>query len=195
MIETVHERYGIRVEVIYPDGAELESMVANTAPTVLSETSLRMLCCNIRKVRPLERKLKTLKPGQSDCGVPERLARRGRKVDLDAAPVKISPLADWTPEQVDEYIRQNGVLRIRSTGRLHQHWVRPLHRASKPGRASVPALVVGTGCRQECGIHFTADAECSAPSTCCSKRFWEAGVHKGFVCGSPAVRRRQEHYL
>jgi len=50
-----------------------------------------MLCCNIRKVRPLERKLKTLKPGQSDCASQNDSRAEVRKVDLDAAPVKISP--------------------------------------------------------------------------------------------------------
>src|SRR6266446_2878176 len=51
-----------------------------------------------------------------------------------------------------------------------------------PARVSGPAA--GGGNRtQTRSAAFTSPptAECSGPSTCCSKRFWEAGVHKGFV--------------
>lgn len=55
VIETVHDRYGIRVEVVFPDSGEVESMVALHGPNLFyRETARRMLCCNIRKVRPLD---------------------------------------------------------------------------------------------------------------------------------------------
>src|SRR6267142_876384 len=58
----------------------------------------------------------------------------------------------------------------------------PVRARSKPGRASAPAA--GGGNRtptRSAGFTSPPTAECSGPSTCCSKRFWEAGVHKGFV--------------
>ena len=58
MIETVRDRYGVTVEVMCPDAAEVESMVTLHGPNLFyRDTAQRMLCCNIRKVRPLERKL------------------------------------------------------------------------------------------------------------------------------------------
>ena len=62
MIETVRERYGITVEVVFPDASEVESMVGLHGPNLFyRETANRMLCCEIRKSRPLERKLKGMK--------------------------------------------------------------------------------------------------------------------------------------
>lgn len=161
MIETVRERYGIAVEVIYPDAAELESMVSRHGPNLFyRETALRMLCCNIRKVRPLDRKLKELKAwavglrrSQSDSRA-EVL-----KVDLDAVPVKISPLADWTLEQVDEYIRQNDVPRHPLYARGYTSiGCDPCTRAIDAGESErAGRWWWEREADKECGIHFTAD--------------------------------------
>jgi 3'-phosphoadenosine 5'-phosphosulfate sulfotransferase (PAPS reductase)/FAD synthetase len=60
MMETVRQRYGIPVEVVCPAAAEVESMIAGHGPNLFyREVALRKLCCHIRKVRPLERKLAT----------------------------------------------------------------------------------------------------------------------------------------
>jgi phosphoadenosine phosphosulfate reductase len=161
MIETVRERYGVSVEVVFPDTAEVESMVARHGPNLFyRDTAHRMLCCNIRKVRPLDRKLKELKAWAVGLRRAQNDSRAEvRKVDLDAEPVKISPLADWTAEQVDEYIRRNDV---------------PRHPLYSRGYTSIGcdpctrAVEAGEGERagrwwweqdanKECGIHFTAD--------------------------------------
>ena len=58
MIATVRERYGITVERVQPDEAEVAAMVAaHGADLYYREVPLRALCCQVRKVRPLERKL------------------------------------------------------------------------------------------------------------------------------------------
>src|SRR5438067_7158655 len=113
MIETVRERYGVPVELVFPDAAEVESMVALHGPNLFyRETAMRMLCCNIRKVRPLERKLRELKAWAVGLRRDQTESRAGApKVDWAESPVKISPLADWTPQQVDDYIREHDVPR------------------------------------------------------------------------------------
>ena len=161
MIETVRDRYGVTVEVMCPDTAELESMVTLHGPNLFyRDTALRTLCCNIRKVRPLERKLKELKAWAVGLRRSQNESRADvRKVDLDATPVKISPLADWTAEQVDEYIRRNDVPR------------HPLYARGYTSIGCDPctrAVEVGAPERagrwwwerdadKECGIHFTPD--------------------------------------
>ena len=56
----VHHRYGIRVEAVLPDARELEAMETSHGPNLFYESvPRRMLCCEIRKVRPLDRKLGT----------------------------------------------------------------------------------------------------------------------------------------
>src|SRR5260370_3561612 len=128
MIETVRDRYGVTVEVMCPDTAEVESMVTLHGPNLFyRDTALRMLCCNIRKVRPLERKLKELRAWAVGLRRSQNESRADvRKVDLDATPVKLSPLADWTADQVDEYIRRNDVPR------------HPLYPPASPSIASHP---------------------------------------------------------
>jgi phosphoadenylyl-sulfate reductase (thioredoxin) len=163
MIETVRERYGIAVEMIFPDAAEVESMVVLHGPNLFyQETAKRMLCCNIRKVRPLDRKLRELKAWAVGLRRSQNEERGDvLKVDLDAKPVKISPLADWSREQVDDYIRQNDVP-------MHPLYARgytsigcdPCTRAveaGEPERAGRWWWEQDAG--KECGIHFTADGK------------------------------------
>jgi phosphoadenosine phosphosulfate reductase len=161
MIETVYDRYGIRVEMVCPNTAEVESMVGLHGPNLFyRDTARRMLCCNIRKVRPLERKLKELKAWAVGVRRSQSETRTGvPKVDLDVVPVKISPLADWTSEQVDEYVRRNDVPR------------HPLYARGYTSIGCAPctrAVEDGEGERagrwwweqdadKECGIHFTPD--------------------------------------
>ena len=161
MMETVRARYGIAVEVVFPDAAEVESMVAQHGPNLFyKETAMRMLCCNIRKVRPLDRKLKELDAWAVGLRRSQNESRAEvRKVDLEASPVKISPLADWTTEQVEEYIVANDVPR------------HPLYARGYTSIGCDPctrAVEAGEGERagrwwwedeanKECGIHFTAD--------------------------------------
>ena len=161
MIETVRERYGLSVEVVFPDSAEVESMVSLHGPNLFyRETAMRMLCCHIRKVRPLERKLKELEAWAVGLRRSQNESRADvRKVDWDASPVKISPLADWTREQVDQYIRDHDVPR------------HPLYAAGYTSIGCDPctrAAEAGEGERagrwwweqdadKECGIHVTPD--------------------------------------
>ena len=161
MIETVRERYGLPVEIVFPDSAEVESMVSLHGPNLFyRETAMRMLCCNVRKVRPLERKLKELEAWAVGLRRSQNESRADvRKVDWDASPVKISPLADWTREQVDQYIRDHDVPR------------HPLYAAGYTSIGCDPctrAAEAGEGERagrwwweqdtdKECGIHVTPD--------------------------------------
>jgi phosphoadenosine phosphosulfate reductase len=161
MIETVRERYGVAVEVIFPDAAEVESMVAQHGPNLFyRETAMRMLCCNIRKVRPLDRKLRELKAWAVGLRRSQNESRAEvRKVDLDATPVKISPLADWTSEEIREYIRDNDVPRHPLYARGYTSiGCDPCTRAVEAGEAErAGRWWWEQDADKECGIHFTAD--------------------------------------
>ena len=161
MIETVRERYGVSVEVVCPDAAEVESMVALHGPNLFFRASaMRMLCCNIRKVRPLDRKLKELKAWAVGLRRAQNDSRAEvRKVDLEAAPVKISPLADWTADQVEEYIRRNDVPRHPLYARGYTSiGCDPCTRAVEPGEGErAGRWWWEQDVDKECGIHFTAD--------------------------------------
>ncbi len=71
------------------------------------------LCCAMRKVEPLRRALAPYHAWISGIRRDESESRANTKVvdwDPKRGLVKISPLAGWTQEQVDQYAAENGVL-------------------------------------------------------------------------------------
>ena len=114
LIDRVRERFGIAVEVFYPGRDELAEMArARGVNPFYGSVSLRLLCCNIRKVEPVDRALKDLDAWVSGLRRTQGETRAATaKVESDAAHggiAKVNPLADWTYEQVWEYIRANDV--------------------------------------------------------------------------------------
>ena len=75
--------------------------------------SLRLMCCDIRKVRPLKRVLEGLDAWITGLTRNQTEARSDvRKVDADpqhGGIAKISPLADWSWDDVWRYIRERDV--------------------------------------------------------------------------------------
>ncbi|MBI2855981.1 MAG: phosphoadenylyl-sulfate reductase [Chloroflexi bacterium] len=114
VMDQIRVRYGIELEAFYPDMNEVASMVRDHGFNLFYKSEeFRKLCCGIRKVEPLERALSELDgwisglrrdqaPTRTDIG----------KVELDIAHgnrIKINPLAEWTSDQVWEYIGENKV--------------------------------------------------------------------------------------
>jgi phosphoadenylyl-sulfate reductase (thioredoxin) len=163
MIETVYERYGVRVEVAVPDAAELSAMVARHGTNLFHhETALRMLCCRIRKVLPLERKLSELnayavglRRGQSDSRsfVP--------KVERKVSNVKLSPLADWSKEQVSDYTTRHRVPRHPLYEKGYTSiGCGPCTRATLPGEHErAGRWWWEETADKECGLHFSANGK------------------------------------
>lgn len=111
MLERVRERYGVRVETVQPDAKEVTAMVTRFGPDLFyNEQAQRNLCCEVRKVRPLEKKLQEfeayavgLRRGQSESRADvSKAAETGGRW-------KLSPLADWSKEAVWRYLQENGV--------------------------------------------------------------------------------------
>lgn len=161
MIETVRKRYGIEVEVVKPDQAEISAMVAEHGLDLFRESAeLRQLCCRVRKVRPFERKLSEF--GAWATGLRRRQGRTRAavaKVAESGGRLKLAPIADWTAQQVDAYTIENGV---------------PVHPLYAQGYTSIGcapctrAVMEGederagrwwweVNSKKECGIHFAPD--------------------------------------
>ena len=114
LIDRVREHYDIPVEVIYPDQQELSQMVSKHGLSPFYRSvSLRLLCCNIRKVNPLNRALKDLDAWITGLRRDQGETReRTRKIEIDVAHggiTKVNPLADWSNEQVWDYVRSHNV--------------------------------------------------------------------------------------
>jgi len=163
MMDAVKERYGITVEVVKPEASEVARMVAMHGPDLFrDQVVLRKLCCQVRKVRPMERVLTGLdayavglRRGQSESrgGVPQ--------TGMVDKKWKLSPLAFWSGKDVEEYTERHGVP------------VHPLYAKGYTSIGCAPCTRAATeeegerGGRwwweaegdKECGLHFTPEGK------------------------------------
>lgn len=118
-----------------------------------------MLCCHIRKVRPLERKLRELKAYAVGLRrTQSELRAMVPKIDAESGLLKISPVADWNKEQLDQYLRDHDVPRHPLYAQGYTSiGCAPCSRATLPGEPErAGRWSWERGGAQECGIHFTA---------------------------------------
>jgi phosphoadenosine phosphosulfate reductase len=112
-IDRVRKHYGITIEIMSPDAAQLEAFVKAKGLFSFYEDGHKE-CCDIRKVAPLRRKLATLDAwitGQRQDQNPS--TRAGVPVvQVDTAfssaerqLIKFNPLSKWTSAEVWDYIR------------------------------------------------------------------------------------------
>jgi len=158
IMETVRQRYGIHVETVAPLAEDLNEMIAAHGPNLFYESpALRAHCCEIRKVRPLKRKLREFKAWATGLRREQSETRAGvRTVEEIDGRIRLCPLADWSSEDVDRYVRQHDV---------------PMHPLYALGYTSIGCapctrpVLPGEGersgrwwweqeARKECGIHF-----------------------------------------
>jgi phosphoadenosine phosphosulfate reductase len=113
-MDAVRDRYGVRVEVYFPDASKVEDMVrAHGLNLFYNSVEQRKLCCAVRKIEPLNRALKDLNAWMTGLRREQAVTREGAsKVELDkdhGGIVKINPLVDWSYDQVWRYIRERNV--------------------------------------------------------------------------------------
>ncbi len=114
IMDAVRLRYGAKVEVLFPEPDEVKRMVGRHGLNLFrADPSLRKLCCQIRKVRPLEKRLAESLDAWATGLRGEQSAERAlvEKVAADGSGnrIKLNPLADWTRQQVDEYVSRHEV--------------------------------------------------------------------------------------
>ena len=121
LVDRVRDRYDVEVEVLFPQPDAVQKMVGEHGMNLFYESiEKRQLCCQIRKVEPLRRKLAELDAWVTGLRREQSVTRSETpKVELDRSHrgiVKVNPLADWTADQVWAYIREHDV----PTNRLHK---------------------------------------------------------------------------
>lgn len=116
-LDKVREHYKIEVEVFFPEPSTVEELVKAKGLYSFRRDGHKE-CCGIRKVEPLTRALRPLdawitgqrkdqSPGtRAEVPVVQNDPTFGSP---DSPLVKFNPLANWTSNQVWDYIRQNGV--------------------------------------------------------------------------------------
>jgi phosphoadenosine phosphosulfate reductase len=160
LIDRVRDRYGIDVEVYFPETREVERLVRRHGANGFYKTvPLRLTCCNIRKVRPLVRVLRDLDAWITGLRRDQWATRSNiRKIELDhdhGGLVKVNPLADWTEEEVWEYVRANDVPCHRLYDQGYQSiGCTPCTRPVAPGQdARAGRWWWETDAPKECGMH------------------------------------------
>jgi thioredoxin-dependent adenylylsulfate APS reductase len=165
-MDAMRERYGVRVEVLFPDAGEVEAMVRQHGLNLFyKSTELRKMCCAVRKVNPLNRALATLDAWMTGLRREQSVTRDGvRKVQVDhdhGGILKLNPLVDWSQKEVWDYIFGHGVPYNR------------LHDAGYPSIGCAPctrAVAPGENLRagrwwwespesKECGLHAPSAAK------------------------------------
>ena len=124
---------------------------------------MRLTCCDVRKVRPLVRVLHGLDAWVTGLRRDQWATRSNiRKIELDhdhGGIVKVNPLADWTEEEVWDYIRANDVPYhpLYDQGYRASAARRARGRPS-PARTRAPAAGGGRRTRpKECGMHCAVE--------------------------------------
>ncbi|MFA6292119.1 MAG: phosphoadenylyl-sulfate reductase [Victivallales bacterium] len=138
VITETMKKYGVKYEVLFPESKDVEEMEMDFGPNLFYQSiEKRKLCCEIRKIRPLRKYLSTLDAWI--CGLRREQSVTRTKIekiewDENFSLVKLNPLADWTEQDVWNYIRENDV----PYNKLHDRGYpsigcAPCTRAVKPG--------------------------------------------------------------
>ncbi|MEQ1717332.1 MAG: phosphoadenylyl-sulfate reductase [Hyphomicrobium sp.] len=161
-LDTIFEteaRYGMRIRVVAPEAAEVEALVAEDGINGFRYSlDARKSCCDIRKVRPLNRALAGAEAWITGL---RREQSHGRAqvpfavYDANQKIIKLNPIADWTLSQLEGYVAANTIP------------VNPLHAKGFPSIGCQPctrAIEPGEDIRagrwwwenenaKECGLH------------------------------------------
>lgn len=164
LIDQVRERYGMDIELYSPDAQEVQALVRQHGPNpFLQSVPLRLTCCDVRKVRPLVRVLHGLDGWITGLRRDQWATRSNiRKIELDhdhGGIIKVNPLADWTDEEVWDYIRENDVPHHALYDQGYKSiGCAPCTRATLPGEdARAGRWWWETNGPKECGMHCAVE--------------------------------------
>ena len=161
-MDRTRSHYGIPIKSYFPKKEDIELLGRDKGFYSFKESlENRKECCAIRKVEPLSRALAPLQAWITGIRRDQNVTRTDiPKVAEDASHtsvIKINPLADWSLEQVEEYVEQNKVP------------INPLHKFNYPSIGCAPCtrpIKDGEDIRdgrwwwenpdhKECGLHPT----------------------------------------
>ncbi|MFL9878866.1 phosphoadenylyl-sulfate reductase [Herbaspirillum rhizosphaerae] len=113
MLDRIKETYDYDVTPYRPEPAAVEQYVSqNGLNAFYDSVEMRKECCRIRKIEPLNRALagnKSWITGQRRAQSVTRAALDVQEDDPSHGMAKFNPLADWSEEDVWQYIRDNKV--------------------------------------------------------------------------------------
>lgn len=154
LMDRIEEKYGITIERVYSTlSPEEQQRVHGEALWTRNPD----LCCSLRKVEPLRRKLGELSAWITSIRRDQTSVRSGAKrIEWDAkfGLVKVNPIVDWTSKQVWHYIHDHDV----PYNALHDQDYPSIGcthctRAVRPGEDQRAGRWPGFN-KTECGLHI-----------------------------------------
>jgi phosphoadenosine phosphosulfate reductase len=166
LMDRVRARYGKPIEVVFPQADAVEAMVREKGLNLFYESvESRQLCCRLRKVEPLKRYLADVDAWvtglRRDQNVTRGEVRKVERDPLHGGIVKVNPIADWTHDQVWQYVRSHNL----AGNRLHAEGYpsvgcEPCSRAIRSGEdARAGRWWWENAETKECGIHVDEESE------------------------------------
>jgi phosphoadenosine phosphosulfate reductase len=164
-VELSEIRYGVRIRLVTPQASEVEALVARDGVFGFRQSvENRKACCEVRKVRPLNRELKGAQGWIT--GVRREHSEDRADVELAAwdeerALMKVNPIADWSTQDLTAYIAENNV----PVNPLHARGFisigcQPCTRAVQPGEhPRAGRWWWENEEKKECGIHMNLRRE------------------------------------
>lgn len=158
LMDRIEQRYGITIEKVFSELSPEQQEKQHGSALWQSDPDL---CCRLRKVEPLRRKLNGLSAWITSIRRDQTSVRSGaHKIEWDAkfGLVKINPIADWTSTQVWRYIHDQDV----PYNELHNqdypsigctHCTRAVRPGEDPRAGRWPGFA-----KTECGLHMIEPA-------------------------------------
>lgn len=113
VVDKIQAHYGVDIALVRPQPALVEQYVTqNGLNAFYDSVEMRKECCRIRKVEPLGRALagnKAWITGQRRAQSTTRAELGVQEDDAAHGMAKFNPLADWSEQDVWQYIRDNNV--------------------------------------------------------------------------------------
>jgi len=114
LIERTNNRYNIKIEIYFPEAYDVEKMVKGEGINLFYKSiENRKLCCQVRKLQPLQRALKDLTVWITGLRKEQSVTRNQNSIvesdDNNQGLTKLNPLINWSEDKVWEYIKENSI--------------------------------------------------------------------------------------
>lgn len=164
LMDRIEEKYGITIEKVYSLLSPETQEFTHGAELWKRDPDL---CCRLRKVEPLRRKLQGLDAWITSIRRDQTSARSGaHRIEWDAkfGSVKVNPIVDWSSKQVWRYIHDHDV----PYNELHDqnypsigctHCTRAVEAGEDPRAGRWPGFA-----KTECGLHIIEPLPKAGPS-------------------------------
>jgi thioredoxin-dependent adenylylsulfate APS reductase len=163
--EESEQRYGRRIQAIYPDNTALERLIAAQGINGFYRSQdARRACCDVRKVAPLARALAAAQGWITGLRADQSAARAYLNVvtaDDERGLLKFNPLIDWSRQAAQDFATAHQI----PTNPLHQKGFpsigcAPCTRAVRPGEPErAGRWWWEDDSKKECGLHVAVNPE------------------------------------